>query len=142
MAQQLTCDMCQDEPAAVMQSSLVNGETIAVGDNCMPLFCLAVVTAIVEGMDPDTLATWAPVLAPAITLLLQHISGTPADAPEPAQGSLDGCTCKAPGGAHKPPCPWAMSSAAGSEQESDTGREKADGQEARPRPARQRKPPA
>jgi hypothetical protein len=35
MATQLTCDMCGDEPAIMMQSNLGDGSTITVGPQCM-----------------------------------------------------------------------------------------------------------
>ena len=120
MAQQLTCDMCGEDPAVFMQSSLVNGDTIAICQACMPQFCLTVFTALVDAMDPDILAVWAPALLPAVTSLIGHLNGTPETAPEaqPDAGPV-------------------------SEQHHDDTREEKDsGQEGKPRPARRRRPPA
>lgn len=118
MAQQLTCDMCNDEPAVFMQSSLVNGDTIAIGDACLPQFCLTVLTALIDAMDPDILAVWAPTLKPAVAELTRQLSGVTAEAPEAPQDA----------------------SPASGQHDYETGKEKDNGQEAKPRPARRRSP--
>lgn len=38
MAQQLPCDLCQDEPAVLMQTSLGDGTVLTVGAACLPMF--------------------------------------------------------------------------------------------------------
>jgi hypothetical protein len=38
MAPAITCDLCGEETAALMQTSLVDGSVLAVGGSCLPLF--------------------------------------------------------------------------------------------------------
>lgn len=38
MAQPITCDLCNEEQAVLMQTSLTDGSTMSVGPACLPLF--------------------------------------------------------------------------------------------------------
>ncbi|SRR6266849_3605466 len=38
MAQQITCDICQAEPATQMLTNLQTGDVLAIGAACMPVF--------------------------------------------------------------------------------------------------------
>jgi hypothetical protein len=38
MAQPIACDLCGEENAAVMQTNLVDGSSMAVGPACLPMF--------------------------------------------------------------------------------------------------------
>ncbi len=38
MAQQLPCDLCQAEPAILMQTSLADGTVLTIGATCLPQF--------------------------------------------------------------------------------------------------------
>jgi len=38
MAQPLNCDLCQEEQAVLMQTSLADGTVLAIGATCLPLF--------------------------------------------------------------------------------------------------------
>lgn len=38
MAQQLSCDICQEEPAAQMLTNLESGVVMTLGMNCLPQF--------------------------------------------------------------------------------------------------------
>lgn len=85
MAGQITCDMCQAEPATVMQSNLANGETVAVGDSCVVPFYLTVLAAILEGMPAEVRAEFGTQLKPVI----DQLQGEPEPVP-PAQPARRG----------------------------------------------------
>lgn len=38
MAAQLPCDLCEDEPAAVLLNNMADGSSMAVGAACLPMF--------------------------------------------------------------------------------------------------------
>lgn len=38
MAQQLPCDICQEEPAAQMLTNVETGDVMTLGRNCLPVF--------------------------------------------------------------------------------------------------------
>jgi hypothetical protein len=69
MARQITCDMCKAEPAAAMYSTMNDGTTLAIGDNCAPSFAygLAVATGILPdpSAEPEPVAEVAEAPAPA-----------------------------------------------------------------------------
>lgn len=58
MAADLPCDLCSAEPASLMQSNLANGDSIAVGDGCLPQFLL---TMLAELTDVDVTTDENPV---------------------------------------------------------------------------------
>lgn len=51
MASAITCDLCQSEPAEMMQSNLGNGETISVGAACMVTFFAGALASMVGQLD-------------------------------------------------------------------------------------------
>ena len=77
MASQLTCDMCQAEPATVMESNLLNGETLAFGDNCAASFYLTVLTGMLQSTPAEAIAGYRPVFQPLIDLLAEPAAVTP-----------------------------------------------------------------
>lgn len=55
MASQIDCDMCNAEPARMMQSDLTDGTTVAVGQNCLFVyFYNAAVGCAPEGFFDET----------------------------------------------------------------------------------------
>lgn len=38
MAQQLICDLCHEEEAVLMQTTLLDGSSMLIGPSCLPLF--------------------------------------------------------------------------------------------------------
>lgn len=38
MASQLACDLCQEEPAVLMQTNLTDGSSLTIGAACIPMF--------------------------------------------------------------------------------------------------------
>lgn len=51
MAQSIACDLCEAEPAVLMQSNLVNGDTVAVGEACILGFFGGAFATMLEGAD-------------------------------------------------------------------------------------------
>lgn len=66
MAGQLLCDLCEAEPAQVMQSSLANGDTIAIGANCALTFYVTCVSAILADMPAEAVAEYGSILKPVL----------------------------------------------------------------------------
>jgi len=55
MAQQLNCDICQDEPGVQMLTNLTTGDTMVMGEACLPGFyghCLLQLTGAGEHRGP------------------------------------------------------------------------------------------
>lgn len=69
MAQAIACDLCQQEPAVMMQSNLGNGDTIGVGQACMVTFYASSLTAMLSDAPPEMLNELAPVLLPLGALI-------------------------------------------------------------------------
>ena len=51
MAQQLTCDQCNSEPAILIQTNIGEGDIIAVGAGCAPVFFATVAMTLLECGD-------------------------------------------------------------------------------------------
>lgn len=51
MARTIMCDLCHDEEAAAMWTSLADGSTIAAGETCAPVFIMGLAQAV--GIWPD-----------------------------------------------------------------------------------------
>jgi hypothetical protein len=83
MAAQPHCDMCEMEPASVMQSNLSTGDTVAIGDGCLIPFYLTVIQAILEGMPADVREEYGTQLKPVIDQLVP--SAGPAKPAGPAK---------------------------------------------------------
>lgn len=64
MAQAISCDLCQQEVAVMMQSNLTNGDTIGVGDACMVTFFASSLTAMLHDAPPEALNELSAVLVP------------------------------------------------------------------------------
>lgn len=54
MATQIACDTCGQESAALMQTNLDNGETVAIGSSCMFEFFCVFIATMADGMDTET----------------------------------------------------------------------------------------
>lgn len=63
MATAISCDLCQQEPAEMMQTVLRNGDTISVGNACMVMFFAGALTGLLSDMAPPEVETIAPQLA-------------------------------------------------------------------------------
>lgn len=50
MAQAISCDTCQAEPAVLMVTNLGNGDTFAIGPACLPAWCLATAQELTDTM--------------------------------------------------------------------------------------------
>lgn len=80
MAATITCDLCGAEPAALMQSNMANGETIAVGDACLIPFMATVLTETLTSMDAATAREWMPAVKPLLAAV-DALAEPPAPAP-------------------------------------------------------------
>ena len=69
MAQAIACDLCQQEQAALMQTNLANGDTIAVGDACTVTFFASSLQAMLSGAPPEMLNDLAAVLTPLAAII-------------------------------------------------------------------------
>jgi hypothetical protein len=49
-----TCDICGAEPAILLQTNLAGGETMAVGEQCAPVFAVGLAEQFVGPLMPDT----------------------------------------------------------------------------------------
>jgi hypothetical protein len=49
----IACDLCNDEQAVLMQTSLETGDTMAVGRSCLIPFTLGAAVAFSEGMEQE-----------------------------------------------------------------------------------------
>lgn len=73
MAAQLVCDMCQQEPAAVMQTNIENGDAVTVGNSCLLTFYLTIVAEVVSAMAPEQRDAYAEVIRPVIETLANTV---------------------------------------------------------------------
>lgn len=62
MAQAITCDLCGEETAVLMQTNLGNGDSQAVGQHCLLTFALASAIAFSDEMPADLAAEFHPML--------------------------------------------------------------------------------
>jgi hypothetical protein len=84
MPQNLLCDLCQSEPALLMQSNIVNGDAITVGESCMMIFLLTTVSSILDEMPAENAAQYAVALDPIVAkLALVVTAAEPDDDPPP-----------------------------------------------------------
>lgn len=67
MAQTIPCDLCENEPAALIATWIENGDTLGVGSGCI--------------------AAWCQSMMDAVTATAEHAPSEPAEAPEPAETS-------------------------------------------------------
>jgi hypothetical protein len=80
MAQNILCDLCESEPALLMQTNIQNGDAITVGESCMLVFLLTTVSSIVDEMPADNAAQYGETLAPIVSkLAIATIAVTPAE---------------------------------------------------------------
>ena len=63
MAGTIGCDLCQQEPAQMMQSNLTNGETISVGAMCMITFFAGSLIGMIGQLSDDDKRAVQPVLS-------------------------------------------------------------------------------
>lgn len=71
MASTVTCDVCNSEPASLMQSNVANGDTLAVGDSCIVMFYLTIVQTALEDAPAEIVEQYRV----ALTSLLDAFSG-------------------------------------------------------------------
>jgi hypothetical protein len=57
MAQQLPCDLCQDEPAVLMQTSLADGTVLTVGVACLPQFFGGALLGVIDAGEHKSIPT-------------------------------------------------------------------------------------
>ena len=112
MAGQLMCDLCQAEPATVMQSNLGNGDTVAVGDGCALGFYLTVAATILEGMDEANVTAHSGYLEPIVKLVTgEPAPPAPPEKPARRRGRSPAATSSTPEGGEPsgqtPPSPEA-----------------------------------
>lgn len=69
MATAIGCDLCQAEPAEMMQTNLGNGETISVGAACMATFFAGALTAMLSDAPPEALNGLSAVLVPLSAII-------------------------------------------------------------------------
>lgn len=53
MAATITCDMCEREPARMMQSDLTDGSTVAVGQNCLFVYFYNAAMGLAPEPEPE-----------------------------------------------------------------------------------------
>jgi hypothetical protein len=59
MAQQIVCDLCEQETAVLLQTDVETGQVIAVGGSCLFAFYLGAAGGLVDGMAPEVRAEYA-----------------------------------------------------------------------------------
>lgn len=69
MATAITCDMCQQETAQVMQTNIDNGDVLAIGASCQLLFHLTVAAEMLDLMPGDARGAYSEVARRIITAL-------------------------------------------------------------------------
>ena len=74
MAQTITCDICNAEPASVLQTDIATGEVLSVGSACHFPFYIGVAGAIAATMTDDIKAEYAE----AVAALAAKFTGPPA----------------------------------------------------------------
>jgi hypothetical protein len=52
MASAIPCDLCETEPAVVMQTNMGNGDTVSVGQACLITFFTATLTQLLRDNGP------------------------------------------------------------------------------------------
>jgi tetrahydromethanopterin S-methyltransferase subunit B len=88
MPQQINCDMCGAEPAELMQTSLANGDVIAIGHSCQLAFHLTVVESILDAMPADVAKAYGDQVASIIAKLDGHVDDM-AIAMQPTERMMD-----------------------------------------------------
>lgn len=83
MAGQVLCDLCQAEPAEIMQSNLLNGDTVAIGPSCAPAFYATVLETILAGMPAEIASEYAPLAKQVLDAAVRISDPAPA---KPARG--------------------------------------------------------
>jgi hypothetical protein len=66
MAKPITCDICTEETAVLLQTNIANGDMAAVGPNCLTTFALTTAATFLEQVPPEFRAEYADMVA-AIT---------------------------------------------------------------------------
>jgi hypothetical protein len=92
MAPAITCDMCQQEIASVMQTNIGNGDVVAVGNSCLLTFYITIVAEVVDAMDPDLRLAYAEVISPVVVKLVEAMAAAgvaPAMDENPAAGNME-----------------------------------------------------
>jgi hypothetical protein len=69
MAQNILCDLCEQEPGMLMQSNISNGDVITVGESCMLIFLLTTAGSILDQMPADNARQYAQALDPIVAKL-------------------------------------------------------------------------
>jgi len=87
VAQNLLCDLCQQEPAELMQTNVANGDAITVGASCMLVFLLTTADSILAGLPADVAVQYGDALAPIVARLATGIDVTTFDE-DPETGDM------------------------------------------------------
>ena len=87
MAQNLLCDLCQQEPAQLMQTNIDNGQVITVGASCMLLFLLTTAETIVSDMPPEVAAQYGETVASIVDKLSDRVIAIALDE-DPTTGDM------------------------------------------------------
>jgi hypothetical protein len=69
MAAPISCDLCGQENAQVMQTNVENGDVIAVGLNCLPIFYLTAAAEMISMMPAANRLAYAAAAATAVNEL-------------------------------------------------------------------------
>src|SRR5260370_42413138 len=59
MAQTITCDSCETEPAVMLQTDIDSGQVVAIGPTCLFTFYLGAAGGVAELMDAEVKAAYA-----------------------------------------------------------------------------------
>jgi hypothetical protein len=70
MATAIACDLCETEPAVLMQTNLGNGDTISVGQACLITFAGGTFAEMVNSVDTDVIAMHGEALTSLIDRLV------------------------------------------------------------------------
>ncbi len=92
MAATLPCDMCGEEPAAVMVTNLGNGEVLCVGGACQLTFHLTVAAELIKNGEPGTVQAYdeqVGSLLDTFNLALAEWAGTTAAAAAAGPAAAD-----------------------------------------------------
>lgn len=72
MATAIGCDLCETEPAIMMQTSLANGDTMSVGQACLLVFTGSSFAAMLANTDADTRAMYGKPLTDLIERIVER----------------------------------------------------------------------
>lgn len=89
----IPCDLCGEEPNVLLQTNTLNGDTVAVGGNCLITFYLGGLIGLTDGIPKDAASQYHDGLAKLIAQL------------DPPTTAVAAASTRRPRGAKKPPAP-------------------------------------